>query len=239
MKNRHKNLLGGRPRQALRFRLLRTRTDTIRFWLLLIGLLLGGGIINVWERAGEAKISHRPLREFPSRLGDWKQTGNDLRFDAETERVLRADDYLSRNFESRDGRIASFYVGYYETQRTGATYHSPLNCLPGSGWVMSDGGRITIKPADGGADFQANRYVIANGSDRALMVYWYQGRGRAIASEYWGKVYTVLDSVRRRRSDGAIVRVMVSLGNSQAEAENSAVELASQAASDLPAFVPN
>src|SRR5262249_44745748 len=142
-------------------------------------------------------------------------------------------------FESSDGHVASFYVGYYTTQRTGATYHSPLNCLPGSGWVMSDGARITIKPADDGAAFEANRYVIANGSDRALMVYWYQGGGRATASEYWGKIYTVLDSVRRRRSDGAMVRVMVPLATSQAEAEKSAIELASQAASQLPAFVPN
>ena len=104
---------------------------------------------------------------------------------------------------------------------------------------MSDGARITIKPADGGAAFEANRYVIANGSDRALMVYWYQGRGRVTASEYWGKIYTVLDSVRQRRSDGAMVRVMVPLRNSPAEAEKSAIDLASQAASQLPAFVPN
>jgi EpsI family protein len=81
--------------------------------------------------------------------------------------------------------------------------------------------------------------LVANGRDRALMIYWYQGRGRAVASEYWGKIYTVLDSVRRRRSDGAMVRVMVPVGNSQEEAQKIAVEVASQAASQLPAFVPN
>jgi EpsI family protein len=81
--------------------------------------------------------------------------------------------------------------------------------------------------------------VVANGRDRALMIYWYQGRGRVVASEYWGKIYTVLDSVRRRRSDGAMVRVMVSLANSQEEAQKTAVELASQASAQLPAFVPN
>ena len=100
------------------------RRDTIRFWLLLIALLLGGVVVNLWERSGEAKFSRRPLKEFPSQLGSWKQTGDDLRFDPQTEKVLRADDYLSRNFES-GGRIASFYAGYYATQRTGSTYHSP------------------------------------------------------------------------------------------------------------------
>jgi len=215
-----------------------TRRDSIRFWLLLIALLLGGGIVNVWERAGEAKVSRRPLKEFPSQLGSWRQRGDDLRFDTETEKVLRADDYLSRNFESGD-RVASFYAGYYATQRTGSTYHSPLNCLPGSGWVMSGGGQVTITPSNGSSPFAANRYVVQNGNNRALMVYWYQGRGRAEASEYWAKIHTVLDSVRRRRSDAAMVRVMVPLTDSQKDAETTAVELASQAAAYLPAYIPN
>lgn len=216
----------------------KARTDT-RFWILLSTLLLCGVVINVWERAGEAKVSRQALKEFPKQVGNWRQTGDDVRFDAETEKVLRADDYLSRNYQLPKGNIASFYVGYYASQRTGATYHSPLNCLPGAGWVMTDGGRITITPAGGRPPFEANRYVVQNGNDRALMLYWYEGRGRPLASEYWGKVYTVVDSVRRRRSDGAMVRVMVALGNSKEEAEKNAVELASQAASQMPAFVPD
>lgn len=217
---------------------MKNRTNTSRFWILLTALLLGGGVINAWERAGEAHVSRKPLKEFPAQIGSWRQAGDDTRFDAETEKVLRADDYLSRNFVSGD-RAASLYVGYYATQRNGASYHSPLNCLPGSGWVMSDPARLTITPLGVGAPFEANRFVIANGRDRALMIYWYQGRGRAVASEYWGKIYTVLDSVRRRRSDGAMVRVMVPMGNSQDDAQKTAVEMASQAAAQLAPYVPN
>lgn len=211
---------------------------TTRFSLLLGTLLLCGVLINVWQRAGEASVSRQSLKDFPTQLGPWRQQGGDQILDDETLRVLRADDYLSRNFES-NGRMASFYVGYYATQRTGATYHSPLNCLPGSGWTLTEGPRITITPANGGAAFEANRYLVQNGGDRELMVYWYLGRGRATASEYWGKVYTVVDSVRRRRSDGAIVRVMVPVGDSEEAAVKSATELASHAASQLPPFVPN
>jgi EpsI family protein len=162
-----------------------------------------------------------------------------MRFDAETEKVLRADDYLSRNYEAPDGRIISFYVGYYASQRSGATYHSPLNCLPGAGWVMTDMGRINLKPAGDRPAFEANRYLVQNGNDRALMLYWYEGRGRPLASEYWGKIYTVVDSLKRRRSDGAMVRVMVPMGHSEEEAEKTAIEIASQAASQIPAFVPD
>ena len=213
------------------------RSSNLRFGLLLIVLLLAGAIINVWENAGEARVSRKSLKEFPAQMGLWQQQGEDVRFDDETEKVLRADDYVSRNFQS-NGRVASLYIGYYATQRNGATYHSPLNCLPGSGWVMSDGGKMTITPV-GTAPFEANRYVIQNGNQRGLIIYWYQGRGNAVASEYWAKFYTALDSVRRRRSDGALVRVMTPLGNSPADAEKSAIELATETARELPAFVPN
>ena len=216
-----------------------SKSKSKRFWILLVALLLAGGIINAWEHAGEAKVSRRSLKDFPATIGSWRQLGTDVRFDAETESVLRADDYLSRNYESSDGRVASVYVGYYASQRTGATYHSPLNCLPGAGWVMSDGSRITITRAGGRSSFEANRFVIQNGKDRALMIYWYEGRGRALASEYWGKIYTVIDSVRRRRSDGAMIRIMVPFSDSKEEAEKTASEIASQASPRLSEFVPD
>ena len=210
-----------------------------RFCLLLAVLLLSGIMINVWERAGEARIERRALRDFPTQLGAWRQAGADQRFDRETESVLRADDYVMRNYALSDGRTASFYVGYYATQRNGATYHSPLNCLPGSGWTINQSGSIKITPGGGAPAFEANRYIVQKGGDRHLLVYWYQGRGRAVASEYWGKVYTVLDSMRRRRSDGAMVRVMTSVGKSEEAAHESVADLASQVASVLPAYVPD
>ncbi|MCA1558057.1 MAG: EpsI family protein, partial [Acidobacteria bacterium] len=131
--------------------------------------------------------------------------------------------------------------GYYATQRNGATYHSPLNCLPGTGWTMSEPGKINIVPAGGGPAFEANRYIIEQGSDRALLIYWYQGRGRVVASEYWGKIYTVVDSISRRRSDGAMVRVMVPLPREQSEqsALESATNLAAEIAPALSGYVPD
>jgi EpsI family protein len=208
-----------------------------RFWLLLLVLLVAGGTIKLWERAGEPSIQRRALKDFPTQLGQWRQIGDDERFDPETEKLLRADDYVSRNFES-NGHFGSLYIGYYTTQKNGATYHSPLNCLPGSGWTMSEAARIMIT-AKGAAPFEANRYVIQNANQRALLIYWYEGRGRAFASEYWAKIFTVIDGVRRRRSDAAMVRVMVPLGNSIDQAQQVGTNLAAETAVKLPEFVPN
>ena len=215
------------------------RIEHLHFWVLFVFLILGGVVVNAWEHAGEAHVSRQALKDFPAELGAWRQDGADTRFDAETENALRADDYVLRNYALPDGRWASLYVGYYASQRSGATYHSPLNCLPGSGWTMDNARVIKIIPAGGAPAFEANRYLVQKDDTRELMIYWYQGRGRAVASEYWGKFYTVLDGVRRRRSDGAMVRILVPVGQNETEAVATAMDLAAQAAPLLPRFVPN
>ena len=210
-----------------------------KFWAMAALLLLGGAVVNFWAAAGEARAPRRALAEFPAEFGGWRQAGRDLRFDAETEAVLRADDYVSRDYATADGRLASLYVGYYRTQRVGATYHSPLNCLPGTGWELTEPATVTVKPADGSPAFDANQYVIKYGGRSQLLVYWYQGRGRAVASEYVDKVYTVLDSMRLRRSDGAMVRVLVPVTGSEQAAVGVASEFAAQIAPHLSPYVPN
>jgi EpsI family protein len=197
-----------------------------------------GVLVNGWSYLGEANVARKQLRDFPEQLGEWRKSNPDQIIDEPTMTVLRASDYLLRDYQRPDGQVANFYVGYYATQRNGASYHSPLNCLPGSGWTLSNPDTVTISPPDG-ASFVANKYIVQNGEYKSLMIYWYQGRGRAEASEYWGKVYTVIDSVLRRRSDGALVRVTVPLGNSEPAALESAKDLSAKAAAAIKEFVPN
>jgi EpsI family protein len=209
-----------------------------RFGLLLVVLVAGGILVNTWTYLGEAHVERQELKSFPMQVGAWKQEGVDQHFDAQTMSVLRASDYLLRDYRLGKGQTANLYIGYYATQRDGASYHSPLNCLPGAGWSMVDPAMITITLPNG-KSFVANKYVIENGNIRQLMIYWYQGRGRMIASEYWGKIYTVLDSVRLRRSDAAMVRVSVPITASDAAALESAREFAAVTSEVLPEFVPN
>jgi EpsI family protein len=214
------------------------RAGQKRFWVVVALILAGGALVNFWELSGEARIERRELREFPTELGGWQRLRADAKFDAATEAVLRADDYVLRDY-GRDGAMVSLYVGYYATQRTGATYHSPLNCMPGTGWTLSEPSVVTVRPDDGSAAFEANRYVVQNASDKYLLLYWYQGRGRSVASEYTDKVYVVLDSLRRRRSDGSMVRLLVPVRASEAEAEAQGLEVASRVAPRLAEYVPN
>ena len=215
----------------------KSQIANVAAWPLVAAIIIGGIAVNWFATRGETVPARQPLAQLSTKLGDWRQKGGDIRFDESVESVLKTTDYTMREYTLPDGRIANLYVGYYASQRTGATYHSPLNCLPGAGWVMKEPQRIDITTADG-RTFTANRYIIENGIYREVMIYWYQGRGHTEASEYRDKVNTVLDSITRSRSDGAIVRVMTSVGSDEPAALQAATDLAARLANELPPFVP-
>jgi EpsI family protein len=62
------------------------------------------------------------------------------------------------------------------------------------------------------APLTANQYVVARGEDKVAVLYWYQGHGRTIANEFSAKFWLVADSVRYRRSDTALLKVQVPVG---------------------------
>ena len=206
--------------------------------VLLAVLLLGGIFINWFEQRGEVIVERQPLKEMAMQLGEWRQKGSESRFSEQTESVLRASDYVMRDYTNSAGHVANLYIGYYASQRSGATYHSPQNCMPGSGWEMKSPELVEITTPSG-HKFIANQYLVENGNSKQILIYWYQGRGRAIASEYKDKVYTILDSVFERRSDGAMIRVMIPVGNSEADAVQSAIDLSAATSDTLSLFVPN
>src|SRR5262249_9163543 len=148
--------------------------------------------------------------------------------DAETQTVLKADDTLTRWYgNSRFPGQASLFVAYFKTQRTGKTPHSPKNCLPGSGWERLRDDVVTITIPGLAEPIQVNRYVVAKGEERSLVLYWYQSRTRVIASEYKAKFWTMADAIRYNRTDTSLVRVVVPVsGAGEAAAEQVAVEFA-------------
>jgi len=145
------------------------KTSSIRIAVLFIAILGVGIVVNTWAYLGEAHIERKELKDFPDQIGDWKKTGVDQVLDAPTLQVLRATDYLMRDFRRTDGQSANLYVGYYLTQRDGASYHSPLNCLPGSGWTLNEPGKVNLAGPNG-SSFTANKYVIQNGEQKSLML---------------------------------------------------------------------
>lgn len=122
--------------------------------------------------------------------------------------VLRADDYLARDYTGPMGERASLFVAYFRSQRAGQTPHSPKNCLPGSGWTWSAADTIAVKVAGRGQPIQINRYLVSKGGQRAVVLYWYQAQDRVVASEYRAALFTAWDALRYNRTDTELVRVV-------------------------------
>lgn len=170
-------------------------------------VLLGQAFMSFSASRGENTPVPGPLRNLPTEFGAWqlKQVGV---VDDETLSVLRADDVMSRDYVANNTQ-ANLFVAYFKTQRAGAAPHSPKNCLPGSGWepVADESGRIDLPVGD--RTIRINKYVVANGDDQSVVLYWYQSQGRVIADEFAAKFYLIEDSIRNHRSDTALVRVVV------------------------------
>lgn len=174
-------------------------------------VLIAAALFLFISNRSEALPAYLPLGGFPSQLGDWN--GSDQVIPKESLAVLGAGDFLLRDYRNSSSTEpdVSLFLAFFPSQRAGDTIHSPKNCLPGSGWYPLESSRITLS-LPGHAAFPANRYVIAKGTDRQLVLYWYWAHNRAIASEYWAKFYLVKDSIDMRRSDGSLVRVTTEMG---------------------------
>ena len=150
-----------------------------------------------------------PLSMFPFMVGSWNAV-REVPMEKEVEDVLKADDTMNREY--RNPSVASsawLFIAFFKTQRYGQSPHSPKNCLPGSGWEPTENSDISIVVPDWPAPIVTNKYVVVHGDDKSVVLYWYQSHKRVIASEYWARFWLVADAIRYRRSDTALVRVVV------------------------------
>ena len=197
--------------------------------------------VRAWLNTSPPVPLRQSLVNFPASVGDWKMTSS-AQLSDEVSGVLKADDYMLRRYQQAStGKTVDMFVAYYKTQAAGESMHSPKNCLPGSGWTPVVNDRVVLENDEHGNPIHVNRYVIENGDQQALVVYWYQENGRIIASEYWGKFYLVWDAMKTRRRDGAIVRLLVPLRKSDnpEKSLDTVLQFARVATKDLPAFLPN
>lgn len=121
-------------------------------------------------------------------------------------------------YRSPEDPAIELFIAYFPSQRTGSTIHSPKNCLPGSGWVPVESLHIPVTRPDG-SEISVNRYIIQKSNSRRLVIYWYQAHDRVVASEYWAKVFMVADAFRLNRTDGALIRAITSLTESETPAD--------------------
>jgi EpsI family protein len=188
--------------------------------------ILALGVAALFRIGGQADTPLRgSLDSIPHDLAGY--SGHDQQVGAEERRVAGMDEYLMRAY-LRDSSYFSLYVGYYQAQNQGKSIHSPKNCLPGAGWEPLENSTRSLTV--GGRQITVNRYLLEKGATRAVVYYWYQGRGRVSWNEYAVKWELLRDKAIYGRSEEALVRIVVPIDRA---APDGADVLASQVAVDI------
>ncbi|MDR3090440.1 MAG: EpsI family protein [Desulfobulbaceae bacterium] len=177
----------------------------------------------------------RGLADFPQRLGDYRLSGA-FQSSSEELEMLGVDDYIQYNYMNDTGARMNLYVGYYRAVGVTGSYHSPKNCLPGGGWGIADAKQLPLRIA--GAKSAIAEMLIKNGGEEQVVLYWYQNRGRIIASEYWEKFWLIKDALFMGRRDGAFIRVMTYATDGRAAAEQRALQFSELVIPALDEFLP-
>jgi EpsI family protein len=217
-----------------------------KLWFVVILMSFTALVLHVRGDVDRVPFS-APLAQLPSTIDD--RTAVDIPLDQEVLDILGKGSFLNRLYFLSPGAVPAdpgdrasigLFIGYFPTQRTGQSIHSPQNCLPGAGWTFQSSG-VTPLADEAGNTYNVGEYLITNGSATEEVLYWYQMHGRRIASDYKAKFYTLEDSIRYGRTDAALVRVItpVAPGENRLEAHNRVVAFANQLTPLLPAYIPN
>lgn len=213
---------------------------SVLYWTV-IGLMLGAfGVLHFRGDTDRVPPS-QPLDRIPSTLAG--MSSFDIPIPEDTLEILGHGNFLNRVYSVQPGATddsIGLFIGYFPTQRTGQSIHSPQHCLPGAGWVFLDSGTTTLTGTDG-VPHQVGDYLVSDGNRQAEVLYWYKTENRWIANDWAAKYYMLLDSMRYSRTDAALIRIttMVQRGEDRNQARSRVLRFAAALSPLLPAYIPD
>jgi exosortase D (VPLPA-CTERM-specific) len=224
----------------------RTGTGARSWQSLPPSFMAAGGLVLLGALSGFATpqpqavhLLRDPFSAVPLRFGNW--VGRADKLGSVYLDALRLDDYALTDYASDDHLPVNFYAAYYESQDTTRAVHSPNDCIPGGGWQIVELGRREFPASGATPAFKMNRAVIQMGSQRQIVYFWFQERGRRLTNEYLVRWYLFWDELTRHRTDGALVRfaATVPAGKDAADADASMIALGRQIVPTLSRYIPD
>jgi exosortase D (VPLPA-CTERM-specific) len=187
----------------------------------------------------EKKPISQSFNAFPLAIEEWK--GERQFIDQQFIEELDLSDYVSIDYSKNDSMPINLYVAYYASQQKGKSIHSPETCLPGSGWVFKNAGTVNIPLSDKtSSSITVMRALMEKDGNMQLVYFWFNQRGRILTNAYEMKIYNFWDSLVKRRTDGALIRVISPIASSEKieEADTRLKSFISEAMPLLNEFIP-
>jgi len=183
----------------------------------------------------------RVFAEFPTEIGEWN--GKSGKMEQIFISALNFDDYIMADYHAAGGsEFINLYIGYYAVQRADKVPHSPKACIPGGGWAVKKMSRLDLPGIKvGDQPLSVNRLQIEKGEYKQVVYYWFQQRGRVVNNEYMVKLYLLWDSITRKRTDGALVRLIsvVSPDEDMADVDARLSRFAKHVSEIIPEYIPD
>jgi EpsI family protein len=150
---------------------------------------------------------------FPTQIAHWQ--GKKRTIEDKILNELWADDYINAIFQnSKTPNAIYLLIPFYEYQGTRHTAHAPQACLLGGGWdMLKDQNHVIAIHPDKSIEIRTMH--LRKGNFRMLGSYFFFQRGRVITSPWMNKLYLIWDSITKQRTDGALVRVELTLAPNQ------------------------
>jgi exosortase D (VPLPA-CTERM-specific) len=170
---------------------------------------------------------------FPLQVGPWQ--GQRTYMNPQIFEKTDADSYFDADFSSPKKESVSLYIAHYEAQvSAGGLGHNPGNCMTGSGWKTLESGTTEIAP-----NLPANYLLLDRQGVRLLVYYWniQQGQWGALSSARVYKLRTIINGLRRHRSDWALVRLITPVVSDKTAAEQRLNGFAHHLVPILPQFI--
>lgn len=228
---------GGMQQQLLRIFAIRTSGA-------LIGAALVTSAVALLLVAGPSRpvvpVERDAFRLFPPDVAGWSGTSSTITPDVGN--ILNADDHVLIDFihpEERTG-VNFWSAFYYRQDYDKGGIHSPQDCLPADGWNIVAFRPLEVEVAGHDGMLSLNRAIIEKEGMRALVYYWFDGRGRRLSNERLARMLVKTDALIRGRSDGALVRYVTAIlpGEAEADADARIQRLLGETIDLLPRFVP-
>lgn len=212
-----------------------TRKTNNTLIIALIVLIISAAFTFILGQREAVNLDRKEFMQFPMQVGDW--TGKRGEIEKASLDLLHLDDYIMADYQKGDDHV-NFYIAYYKAQETGGAAHSPKTCLPGGGWRILSHTEIVLENSH--ISSPVNRFVIGRGEYKQVVYYWFQQRGKTIASEYAVKWHMLIDSIETGRTDGALVRLTASLKPHEdiEAADKRLLDFSRQATPLLPDYIP-
>ena len=210
---------------------------TIKRTIIIVAILLITAGLTALASHSERIAPNKPFSEFPLTIGPWQGTRGQM--DQKVYNILGVEDYIMADYRKTSGEHVNLYVGFYQSQKEGDLIHSPKNCMPGAGWNIIESSVIPVTLNDIGQPTKVIKLLLAKGPEKQVVLYWFQSRGRIIASEYMQKIWLVIDSITKNRTDGSFVRLIAPVITTEEGSLNILKEYAKAVYPALKAHIPN